>query len=80
MANNNDNIDLLLKLLGKNNPPPPKTASKEELNEYIMNSLNDSQSEMLKKLMSNPSAADNFMKSPQAQEILKKINKDKGMK
>jgi len=72
---NNDHLGMLLNLLGKGKNAPPETAGKEELNSFIMNSLSESQSQMLKNFIENPAAAKEFMNSPQAKEILKKIDK-----
>lgn len=72
----NDNLNLLLNLLGKDKKAP-QTTNKEELNKYVMDSLNSQQTDMLKKLMNDPKAANDFINSTQAQEILKKLSKDK---
>lgn len=71
--NNNQQLDLLLKLLAKNKKAPPKNASKEELSNFILNNLDSSQNSMLQNMMNNPKAANDLLNSPQAQEIIKKI-------
>ncbi|MDR1631014.1 MAG: hypothetical protein LBS36_12515 [Oscillospiraceae bacterium] len=73
MANNQEQVDLLLKLLGKNKKAPSKNASQEEISKFILDNLSDSQSEALKSLMNDPNATDGFMKNPQVQELLKKL-------
>lgn len=80
MANNQDQLDFLLKLLGNNKNAknaPAKDASQEEISKFILENLSDSQSETLKTLMNNPNSTDGFLKNPQVQEILKKIKKQK---
>ena len=73
MPNNDEQLKLLLNLLGKNKNPPSRSAGELGLNDYILNSLNASQSDLLKTLMNDPKAADAFLKSTQAQGILKNL-------
>ena len=80
MPNNNQNNDkslnLLLSLLGKNKTAP-KTANKEELSKYILENLNTAQTDAIQKIINNPAAAEELLKNPKAQEILKNLGNEK---
>lgn len=47
--------------------------SKEGIDEYIKKNLNDEQTKIINKFISDPKAADKFLATPQAQKILEKL-------
>ena len=51
----------------------PRGTDEKNIQEYIKKNFSKNQEDLLKKLVSDKSAAENFLKSQKVQELLKKI-------
>lgn len=54
-----------------------KQKDNKDAQDYLMGKLNESQSKKLKEVMSDKSALEKMLSTPQAKEILKKFSEEK---
>lgn len=70
------NLDALLKTVSKKlNMPPERLKSELEAGKFdnALNNMKPNEAEQFNKIMSNPKLLENFMSTPQAQALYKKL-------